>query len=156
MQQFVTFRLNELYYGIDILYVREINNAFDVTPVQHAPNYIRGLINLRGQVITIMDAGLRLGIDDRDTSECSHNIILKTDHELAPIRAAESRPELKSSVDPAGLLIDEFGDVVEVSDEEIEPAPANIDEGEADYLSGVFKSEGKLFSILNISKVVAA
>jgi purine-binding chemotaxis protein CheW len=156
MQQFVTFRLNDLYYGIDILYVREINQAFDVTPVQHAPDYIRGLINLRGQVITIMDAGLRLGMTDRDTSETSHNIILKTDHELAPIRVAENRPDLNSSVDPAGLLIDDFGDVVEIPDEEIESAPANIQEGEADYLSGVFKSDGKLFSILNITKVVAA
>jgi purine-binding chemotaxis protein CheW len=156
MQQFVTFRVNDLYYGIDILYVREINQAFDVTPVQHAPEYIRGLINLRGQVITIMDAGLRLGMNDRDTSEASHNIILKTDHDLAPIRIAENRPELNSSVDPAGLLIDEFGDVIEVPDDEIEPAPANINEGEADFLSGVFKSGGKLFSILDVTKVVAA
>ena len=79
VKQFVTFRLDNRLLGIDILKVREINRVLDITPVQHAPGYVRGLVNLRGQTITVFDLGTRLGLPPRGITGCSHNIILKQD-----------------------------------------------------------------------------
>ena len=65
--------------GIDILKVREINRSLDITPVQYGPEHVRGLVNLRGQTITVFDLGTRLGLSPRQLSSNSHSIILKQD-----------------------------------------------------------------------------
>lgn len=155
MKQFVTFSLNKELFAIEILYVRELNQVVDITPVQRSKEYVRGLINLRGQIVTIFDVGLRLGLEARQVSGVAHNIILKTNGELGPIRAHENRPDLESSDDPAGFLIDTFGDVLEVEDNEIEASPANIDSRQEKFIHGIFKNDKDLFTILDVSTLVA-
>lgn len=155
MSQYVTFKLDDQFYGIDILYVREIVQPQKVTDVQQAPAYIRGLINLRGQIVTIIDTALRMGMEPRDTDGPSHNIILKSESELVTVRAHENREDLHTSEDPAGLLVDEYGEVVLIDDELVEPPPANVGEQEAKFLSGVFKNNDQLFSIVDVRKLVS-
>ncbi|OQX26455.1 MAG: hypothetical protein BWK80_10385 [Desulfobacteraceae bacterium IS3] len=136
MRQFVTFRIDMYLMGIDILAVREINRFLDITPVQHVQDYIRGLINLRGQTVTVFDLGVRLGLSARILTDNSHNIILKKD--------------------AVGLLVDCIGDVTEADEAEIEPPPANVAEIEEKFIAGVVKLDDELLVILSAEKILEA
>ena len=133
-RQFVTFRVNSHLLGFDVLKVREINRVLDITPVPKAPGHIRGLVNLRGQILTVIDLGVRLGFSARNIDEDTHNIILKKD--------------------AVGFLVDAIGDVALVNDEDIEPTPANIGGIEGGFIDGVVKLEGELLVILSVPKLL--
>jgi purine-binding chemotaxis protein CheW len=148
-RSFATFVLNKQLYGIEILLIREINRQLEMTPVPHATNYIRGLLNLRGQIVTILDLNKRLGLEDTMLSERSHNIILKTDQELQSINK-----ELVTAPDKVGFLVDDIQDVLIVSEEEIEIPPANLGKVDGQFLSGVIKQSNKLVAILSVEKLL--
>ncbi len=156
MKQFTSFRLGHHLFGLEVLLVREINQQMDITPVQHAPEHVRGLINLRGQIVTIFDLGIRLGLEERKISPHSHSIVLKTNDELNIVQKREGRSDLTTNEDTIGLLVDEIGDVVEVNDSEIDPPPANVGEIDGRFLSGVVKLERELMVVLDVSEVLAA
>jgi purine-binding chemotaxis protein CheW len=126
-------------FGIDVRIIREINRILDITPLPHSADYVRGLINLRGQIVTILDLGVRLGLPRKTTGQDSHNIILKGSSE------AEH---------PIGFLVDAIGDVVDVEDARIEPLSANVGEAEGLFLSGVVKMDTGLLVLLNIRRVL--
>jgi purine-binding chemotaxis protein CheW len=154
MTQIATFRIEDRFYGTDILLVREINRSVDLTPVPHAPAYIRGLMNLRGQIVTVIDLGARLGLPDREADDESHVVILKRDDEL---RALEARGEAVKPVgcgDTVGFLVDGVGDVVQATDAIREPSPANVGETEARFLSGVVKTDAGLVALLDVAAIV--
>jgi len=132
--QFVTFRIDEHLFGIDVLKVREINRVLEITPVQHSPDHVRGLVNLRGQIVTVFDMGIRLGLGIRTISEESHNIVLKSE--------------------PVGLLVDSIGDVVQTEDERVEPPPANVSGIEGDFMAGVVRLKNDIILILSIEKIL--
>ena len=133
-RQFVTFRVDDYLLGIDILKVREINRVLEITPVQHAREHIRGLINLRGQTITVFDLGVRLGLTHRKITEESHNIILKSDL--------------------VGLLVDSIGDVVEARKHIIENPPANVGEIEGKFIEGIVTLRDELLVVLSAEKIL--
>lgn len=155
MRQFATFKLDEQLFGIEILFIREINQLMDITPVQKAPEYIRGLINLRGQIVTVFDLGKRFGLDNREISNSSHNIILKTNNELAVVCSNAGCDELVTSQDTIGFLVDDIGDVIEVEDHDIEPPPANLGEVDGRFLSGVVKLDNGLLVLLNVEEILS-
>jgi purine-binding chemotaxis protein CheW len=132
-KQFVTFRIEDRLVGMDIMKVREVNRVIDITPVPHAPDYVRGLVNLRGQTVSVLDLGVLLGFDQREVMEQSRNIILKNDD--------------------IGLLVDEIGDVEEATNDEIEPPPANLNGIELEFIECVVKLKGKLLTILSPEKI---
>ncbi len=134
LKQFVTFRINRDLLGIDVLMVREINRILDVTIVPHAPPYVRGLINLRGQTITVFDLGVRLGLGPRAVTPESHNVILK--------------------YDLVGLLVDSIGDVVQCLEEQIEAPPANMGNIEGRFIEGVVKLNDELLVALSAGKIL--
>ncbi|KPA10539.1 Chemotaxis protein cheW [Candidatus Magnetomorum sp. HK-1] len=134
MIQFVTFKIDDLLFGIDVLKVREINRVLEITEVQHSPAHIRGLVNLRGQVVTIFDMGIRLGLKQRSISEESHNIVLKRE--------------------PVGLLVDAIGDVVQTDEDSIEQPPANASGIESDFMAGVVRQNDELILILSTDKIL--
>ncbi len=134
LRQYVTFKIDENLVGIDILNVREINRLLDITPVQHAPDYVRGLINLRGNTITIFDLGIRLGFGRRTICEESYNVVLKKE--------------------PIGLLVDRIGDVVEVLDDDIEMFPANMGTVERQYVEGITELKNDLLLILSPESIL--
>lgn len=148
-RSFATFVLNDQLYGIEILLIREINRQLEMTPVPHSADYIRGLLNLRGQIVTILDLNKRLGLKDAVLSERSHNIILKTDQELQSINQ-----DLVTAPDKVGLLVDDIQDVLIVSEEEIELPPANLGKVDGQFLSGVIKQPDKLVAILSVEKLL--
>lgn len=151
MNQYSTFRLGDRLFGLDIMMIREINRILDITPVPHAKTHIRGLINLRGQIVTILDLAVRLGLPRLDIGEESHNIILKTNAELA---AARHDKNFSTSTDLVGFLVDAIGDVLEADESSIEPPSANVSEAEGRFLSGVIKTDAGLLVLLDIREVL--
>ncbi|MDJ0763161.1 MAG: chemotaxis protein CheW [Myxococcota bacterium] len=154
MSQYVTFRLKEQLMGIDILLIREINQLMESTFVQRAPEYIIGLINLRGQIVTIFDLATRFALSPCTLSEDSHNIILKSDIELSAVQKRENREDLKTSEDTVGLRVDSVGEVVEFQEDQIEPVPANIDHLDERFISGVVPLQDELLILLNVGALL--
>ena len=137
MTQYATFTLNERTFGIEIQQVREIIKALEITPVPRATRHIRGLINLRGQVVTIMDLGVRLGAHPKDTAQQSNIIILKT-----------------TGTDTLGLLVDAISDVVEEDASTVEPPPANVTDTGNRFLAGVINGRTGLIVLLKLEDIL--
>lgn len=144
MTLYATFQSQERLYGIDILSVREIIRAFDITQVPRSGTHIRGLINLRGQVVTILDLAVRLGMPRPELTDQSHIVVLK------PLQVS-GVPQ-----DPVGLLVDNIGDVVEADAAATETPPANVNEVEDRFLSGVVKTDAGLLVLLNLTDLLTA
>ncbi|MEA1969963.1 MAG: chemotaxis protein CheW [Thermodesulfobacteriota bacterium] len=134
LRQFVSFRIDEYLMGIDILKVREINMLLNITPVQHAPDFVRGLINLRGQTVVVFDLGVIMERSVRIMTDQSHNIILKADD--------------------VGLLVDSIGEVIDVFNDEIEILPANMDAATGKYAESVVKLDNELMIIISTEKIL--
>lgn len=134
-RQFVTFRIDGHLLGVDVLHVREINRALDITPVQLAPAYVRGLVNLRGQAVTVLDLGVRLGLGRRVVTPESHNIVLKRDE--------------------VGLLVDAIGDVVQADGAEVGPPPANLEGIAVEFVEGIVKLPDGLLLVLAVEPIRA-
>jgi purine-binding chemotaxis protein CheW len=154
MNQYSTFRLGDRMFGLDLRVIREINRILDITPVPHAKEHVRGLINLRGQIVTILDLGVRLGLPRQGVTDESHNIILKTSAEAMAAGRTESTKGQTTTADPAGFLVDAIGDVVEADEATIEPPSANVSEAEGRFLSGVIKTGNGLLVLLDIREIL--
>ena len=156
MRSFASFTIDNKLFGIDILLIREINRQLDMSPVAHTPDFIRGLVNLRGQIVTILDLKKRLGRASTQIGQDTHNIILKSDSELSGMRDELDDDNLTTCIDKIGLLVDAIGDVITVEDEStIEPPPANLNDIDGQFLSGVVKLENQLLAVLNVSQILA-
>jgi purine-binding chemotaxis protein CheW len=150
MSQFATFHAGEHLIGLDILSVRDIIRVFDITPVPRTDDHIRGLINLRGQIVTILDLAVRLGQSSPPITDNTHIVILKA--------AASSNKEDRSEGSThglLGLLVDAIGDVVLADDSRADMPPANLAEAEERFLSGVLKTDAGLLVLLNLRELLS-
>ncbi len=154
MKQFATFRLDDQLFGIEVMLVREINQHTEITPVPQTADFVRGLINLRGQIITILDLGVRLDLAAREIGAKSHIVVLKTEDELSLVRAREGRDDLMTGEDPVGLLVDSIGDVVVAEEAEIEPPPPNLGDIDGRFLSSVVELKQDVLVILNVAETI--
>jgi len=134
--ELATFYIGDACCGIDILKVQEINKLTQVTPVPLAPEYVKGILNLRGRIITVVDVGKRLGLPSRCEPNHRRNIIVRFENEFI------------------ALLVDSIGDVFRTEMENIEMPPANVAGNQSQYFEGVLKTEKQLISILNLAAVL--
>lgn len=135
-QQYCTLRVGDLFLGIDVEQIQEVLRDTAITPVPLADPAIRGLINLRGQIVTAIDLRRRLGLADADPSAPTSTMVLGTAEE------------------PLALVVDSVGDVVDVDGESFEPPPDTL-KGEARrMIDGAHKLERELLLILNLSAVM--
>jgi len=118
-KRFCTFFLGEECYGIDILTVREVNRQVQIMPARGAPPAVRGFMNLRGQIVTVIDPAVRLGYPSRELLKTSRLVILKTNADLARLGLAN----LATDDELAGLWIDRISDVITVAADQITQAP---------------------------------
>jgi purine-binding chemotaxis protein CheW len=152
--QFASFYMGESLFGIDVLLVREINKNLEITPVDPAPQQVRGLLNLRGQIVTVLDLGTTLGLGPREITDSTCCIVLKTNAELAHYRQQGFTLE-NTTKDLVGLLVDKIGDMVSVETRDIEPPPANVSGVDGKFLAGVLKLEQELLVTLRLQEVLA-
>lgn len=136
-QEFITFYLGDLLLGIDIHQVQEINRNLDMTPVPHAPQAVRGVINLRGEVVMVVDLREVLGLPTAPLTRSNRNVIVKNGGEQI------------------GLLVDRVADVVRASGEELDPMPGNLRGVDQQFFRSVYKMESGLLVILDVDVTLA-
>jgi purine-binding chemotaxis protein CheW len=134
--EYATFYLGYLLMGIDIQQVQEINHLLDITPVPHVPACVAGVVNLRGQVVTVLDLRTILGLKPATITAQTCNVIAG------------------AAGEHIGLIVDRIADVVPVNESQIESPPANICSVDVQFFRGVFKMENKLLMILNIDDMI--
>jgi len=134
--EMATFYVGNALFGMDILKVQEINKILDMTVVPQASEYVKGILNLRGQIVTIIDLGIKLGLSSIEIGPDTRNIIVNSKNEYI------------------GLLVDRIGDVERTTEDNIEAPPANIGGVKAKYFEGVYMKENSLIGILNVEKVL--
>ena len=135
--EFVTFYVGNLLIGVDILHVEEINRQVKITPVPHAPEQVRGVINLRGEVVTVVDLRKVLGMQNTQIDEQSRTVVVNSGNEVI------------------GLLVDSIADVVRFQADEIDPPPANVNGVDNRFFQGVHKLDHALLIVLNVEEAVA-
>lgn len=135
-RQFCTFSLDNLFFGVEVLKVQEVIRFQSMTVVPLAPPAVKGLINLRGQIVTAIDLRRRLGLKEREDRD-PMNIVIRTED------------------GPVSLLVDEIGDVLEVTDELLEAPPRTIQGVARELITGVYKLEGRLLLMLDTEKALA-
>jgi len=134
--ELATFYIGDALCGMDILKVQEINKLMEMTKVPQAPDYVDGILNLRGQIVTIVDLGKKLGLGETDLGNDPRNIIVNAPGEHI------------------GLLVRRISDVVMADPDRIEPAPANMSGIQGTFFTGVYKTEDKLIGILDVEEVL--
>lgn len=141
--KYLTFNLQGESYGVDVLKVREIIQAANITGVPQMPPYIRGVINLRGKIIPVMD--LRRRFEFSNSVDDEHTCIIVTQVKL---------PDGK--VTPMGLVVDGVEEVIHIGDADIEETPDFGGQICTDYIIGIAKIKGVVKALLDIDGVVGA
>lgn len=145
-----SFFLGDDLFSVNIRLVREINPHLDITPARKVASYVSGLVNLRGQIVTVIDLKERLGLGRCEIGPESRLVILKTNSELAAL----DNCSLASTEDKVGLLVDRISDVVTPDADQLEPPPPNLDGVGFAYLLGVCKTEMDTMGILDLRSLL--
>jgi purine-binding chemotaxis protein CheW len=153
--QYVSFLKDEHLFGVNILFVREIIRSVDFTPVEKAPPSLRGLLNLRGQIITVIDPSLALGLTPSKLTPNSRCIILKTSSEIERF-VEKGMVDDALGADAIGLLVDGISDVATAGEDGIDAPPANANGLNTNTLSGVLKLDNQLMLVLAMDNLLKA
>jgi purine-binding chemotaxis protein CheW len=135
-RQYCTFFVDGHYFGLDVLKVQEIIRYQEMTRVPLAPAEVRGLINLRGQIVTAIDLRRRLGLGDRAADQLPVNVIVQTDDGAV------------------SLLVDDIGDVLEASEKLFERPPETLQGSARELIQGAYKLKDRLLLILDTERTV--
>lgn len=136
--QFITFRSADQEFGADIMAIREIRGWTETTPLPHAPDYVRGVINLRGVVLPVIDLKARLG-RGRTEANAKHVIIV--------VKAAERT---------MGLLVDAVSDILTTTSADIQPTPELARDSLADFVEGIAVLDQRMVTILSMENLTAS
>ncbi len=134
--QLVVFELSNEFYGIDIAVVESIIKMQAITQLPQTPNYIKGVTNLRGTVLPVIDLRIRFGLPTQADTKQTRVIIVT----MGNIKV--------------GIMVDGVSEVLRVSDESIEPLPAMVNAVNADFLKGIVRLEDRLIILLEVEKVL--
>jgi len=134
INQWVTFKLGNETYGINVMEVQEVLRIPDIAPVPGAPDYVLGIINLRGNVVTVIDTRHKFGLMPNATDESSRIVIIETGDQVI------------------GILVDSVAEVVELSDSMIESAPNVGNDESSKYIQGVTSHEKQLLILVDLNK----
>jgi purine-binding chemotaxis protein CheW len=138
--KFLTFLMANEKYGLEILKVREIMGMMDVTSIPTTPAFIRGVINLRGKVIPVVDLRLKFGIEAKEDTQRTCIIVVHLTHTAQEMIV--------------GIIVDEVSEVLDIDQNQIEPPPsfgANI---RTDFILGMGKVDQKVMTLLDIDRVL--
>jgi purine-binding chemotaxis protein CheW len=135
-KRFSTFVVDHLLFGVGVEKVQEVIRYQKMTRVPLAPPVVRGLINLRGQIVTAIDLRCRLGLRERDANDLPMNVVIR--HEDGAV----------------SLLVDEIGDVLEVDDDTFELPPGTLTGEARELIRGVYKLKEKLLIALDADKML--
>jgi purine-binding chemotaxis protein CheW len=138
--KYLTFLLGDCGYGIPILKVREIIRLLDITPIPRMPEYVRGVINLRGKIVPVIDLRLKLGIAKPVTTNRTCIIV--------------THVAIGGATKLMGLIVDALDEVHQINAEDIEPAPDFGKGASSDHIQNMAKTKGQVKTLLNIDRIV--
>ena len=140
--KYLTFLLANEEYGIQILKVREINGVMDITKLPRTPMYVKGVINLRGKVIPVMDLRLRFGLEEEKYTEMTCIIVVEIEDDGTKVQM--------------GIIVDSVSEVLNVPLEDLEPTPNFGVSVDTDFILGMAKTRGTVTTLLDIDKVLTS
>jgi purine-binding chemotaxis protein CheW len=137
VSQLVTFRLKDETYGINVMQVQEVLRITEIAPVPGAPGYVLGIINLRGNVVTVIDTRTRFGLPTAEVDDASRIVIIESEQQVV------------------GILVDSVAEVVELRQSEIDQAPSVGNEESARYIQGVASRDEDLLIVVDLNKLLS-
>lgn len=135
--QWVTFRLDGEIYGINVMQVQEVLRVTEIAPVPGAPDYVMGIINLRGNVVTVIETRKRFGLSQGEIDDSSRVVIIESDDTVV------------------GILVDSVAEVVDLKRSEIESSPNVGNDESSKYIEGVATHNGNLLILVDINKFLS-
>ncbi|MCG3862527.1 MULTISPECIES: chemotaxis protein CheW [Photobacterium] len=135
--QWVTFQLEDETYGINVMQVREVLRYSEIAPVPGAPDYVLGIINLRGNVVTVIDTRSRFGLVPGEISDNTRIVIIEAEKQVI------------------GILVDSVAEVVYLRSSEIDSTPSVGTEESAKFIQGVSNREGQLLILVDLNKLLS-
>lgn len=137
VNQWVTFRLGDETYGVNVMQVQEVLRITEIAPVPGAPDYVVGIINLRGNVVTVIDTRKRFGLYPKDLDDASRIVIIESDQHVI------------------GILVDSVAEVVELRASEIESTPTVGNDDSSRYIQGVTSRGGELLILVELNRFLS-
>lgn len=134
--QWVTFHLCGETYGVDVMQVQEVLRHTEIAPVPGAPAYVIGIINLRGNVVTVIDTRHRFGLEPGDVTDNTRIVVIEADKHVV------------------GILVDSVAEVVYLRQSEIETAPNVGNEESAKFIQGVCHKNNELLILIELNKML--
>ncbi len=134
--QWVTFQLEEETYGINVMQVREVLRFTEIAPVPGAPDYVLGIINLRGNVVTVIDTRSRFGLMEGEVTDNTRIIVIESERQVI------------------GILVDSVAEVVYLRSSEVDTTPSVGTDESAKFIQGVSNRDGKLLILVDLNKLL--
>ncbi|NRQ42271.1 chemotaxis protein CheW [Rheinheimera sp. YQF-2] len=135
--QWVTFKLQDETYGINVMQVQEVLRYTEIAPVPGSPDYVLGIINLRGNVVTVIDTRSRFGLAPADVTDNSRIVIIEAEKQVL------------------GIMVDSVAEVVYLKSSEIDTAPNVGTDESARFIQGVSNREGELLILVDLNKLLS-
>lgn len=135
--QWVTFKLDEETYGINVMQVQEVLRYTEIAPVPGAPGYVLGIINLRGNVVTVIDTRSRFGLESSTVTDNSRIVIIEAEKQVI------------------GILVDSVAEVVYLKSNEIDSTPNVGTDESARFIQGVSNRDGELLILVDLNKLLS-
>lgn len=134
--QWVTYKLDAETYGINVMQVQEVLRYTEIAPVPGAPDYVLGIINLRGNVVTVIDTRSKFGLHYAEITDNTRIVIIESDDQVV------------------GILVDSVAEVVYLRSSEIDSAPNVGTEESTKFIQGVSNKDGKLLILVDLNKLL--
>ena len=135
--QWVTFKLDNETYGINVMLVQEVLRYSEIAPVPGAPLYVLGIINLRGNVVTVIDTRSRFGLESSEITDSTRVVIIESESQVI------------------GILVDSVAEVVYLRASDIDDAPNVGNDESAKFIQGVSNREGELLILVDLNKLLS-
>lgn len=135
--QWVTFKLDNETYGINVMQVQEVLRYTEIAPVPGAPAYVLGIINLRGNVVTVIDTRSRFGLESAEITDNTRVVIIESEKQVI------------------GILVDSVAEVVYLKKSEIDLAPNVGNDESAKFIQGVSNRDGELLILVDLNKLLS-
>ena len=137
VSQWVTFKLADETYGVNVMQVQEVLRVSEIAPVPGAPDYVLGIINLRGNVVSVLDTRRRFGLSGKGTDDASRIIIIELDSQTI------------------GILVDSVAEVEDVQSTEIDTAPSVGNDETSQYIAGVVSRDEGLLILVDVHRLLS-
>jgi purine-binding chemotaxis protein CheW len=137
-RELISFRIGEQEFCVDIMVVREIRGWTPATPLPRSPSFLRGVINLRGAVLPIVDLAARLGFEPTNPTQRHVIIVAQIDRQIV------------------GLLVDAVSDILTVGDDLVQPPPDVASDMVRNFVQGLLAIDGRMISLISLSRILPA